>query len=274
MLNRAKEVLRKYKLRPKRYLGQNFLINEKILEEIVRTAHLNVDDTVLEVGSGLGNLTERLARKVKRVVTIEKDKRLVKILSEKLGTYKKIKIIEGDALKLTARQLNLGSDYKIIANLPYYITSPFIKKFLERKTPPKLMNLMVQKEVAERICAKPPKMSLLSVSVQLYSRPKIIKIVKKHCFWPVPKIDSAIIQLIPLKDKNVFNEYHRINKKLFFKIVKAGFSHPRKQIKNNLKKILKDKTEIILNKAKINQTRRAETLTIRDWTHLCIILEN
>jgi len=274
MSNKVKQTLKEYNLKPKKYFGQNFLINKRILEEIVQVADLKSSDVVLEIGAGLGNLTKRLAKKVKKVVAIEKDRRLVRILKERLSDFTNIKIVEGDILISTTDHLQLGTNYKIVANLPYYITSPIIRKFLEYENPPKLMVLMVQKEVAERICAKPPKMSLLSVAVQFYSRPEIVKIVKKDFFWPKPKVDSAILRIVPLKITDLFVNYQGVNKKLFFEIVKAGFSQPRKQIKNNLKKVFKERVETVLKQSKIDKTCRAETLSVNEWRKTCLNYQN
>ena len=269
MSNEIKRLLKEHNLKPKKYLGQNFLIDKTTLGIIINAAELARDDVVLEIGPGLGILTKELAKKVKRVVAVEKDKRLVKILKKRLSCLANIKIIEGDVLKLTTENLKLKANYKVVANLPYYITSPVIRKFLEEKRVPKLMVLMVQKEVAKRICAKPPKMSVLSVAVQFYSFPKIVKIVKKECFWPKPKVDSAIVKLTTYNQKLT-----TINTNLFFKIVKAGFSHPRKQLKNNLKKVLKEKTGKILQRSNIKGVRRAETLSVNEWVKICLNLKN
>jgi len=276
MLNELRELLRKYGLKPRKHLGQNFLINKDILSEIINTADLTKNDIVLEIGPGLGILTKELAKKAKKVIAIEKDEKLVKILKKELAHFKNIKIIEGDILKLPVTSYQLPVTYKLVANLPYYITSPVIRKFLEEKKQPKLMVLMVQKEVAERICAKPPDMSLLSVAVQFYSQAKIVKIVKKESFWPSPKVDSAIIKLTTnnLPRWQAGRQLTTINTNLFFKIVKAGFSQPRKQLKNNLKKIFGKDTEKILKQSKIETTRRAETLSIDDWLRICLNYKN
>ncbi|PIR72642.1 MAG: hypothetical protein COU42_00480 [Candidatus Nealsonbacteria bacterium CG10_big_fil_rev_8_21_14_0_10_36_24] len=157
----------------------------------------------------------------------------------------------------------------MVSNLPFYITAPIIRKFLEAKNSPKEMVLLVQKEVAQRICARPPDMNLLAISVQFYAKPEIISYVSKKSFWPIPKVDSAIIKIVPQKKYNV-------NKDLFFKIVKAGFSQPRKQLANNLSKMLKlNKQEIssLLLKNNIKPTLRAEALTIKDWILLTKVLK-
>jgi len=296
MLNELRELLRKYGLKPRKHLGQNFLINKDILSEIINTADLTKNDIVLEIGPGLGILTKELAKKAKKVIAIEKDEKLVKILKKELSHLKDVEIVEGDILKFNIQYLVSNKYYKVVANLPYYITSPVIRKFLEEGNPPpstkvstfvktsadrsggrpKLMVLMVQKEVAERICAKPPDMSLLSVAVQFYSQAKIVKIVKKESFWPSPKVDSAIIKLTTnnLPRWQAGRQLTTINTNLFFKIVKAGFSQPRKQLKNNLKKIFGKDTEKILKQSKIETTRRAETLSIDEWLKICLNYKN
>jgi 16S rRNA (adenine1518-N6/adenine1519-N6)-dimethyltransferase len=266
MLQWTREVLKKYGISPKKYLGQNFLVDKEALKEIIKAAELKKNDVVLEIGPGFGILTKELAKRVKKVIAIEKDERLVKILLSRSGltqigtrnnAEKNIEIVQGDILKFNPNAYRLGPNaYKVIANLPYYITSPVIRKFLENKNPPKLMVLMVQKEVAQRICAKPPHMSLLSVACQFYSKPKIVRIVKKESFWPAPRVDSAIIKIVPRDSAS--KEIFRVNPLLFFKIVKAGFSQPRKQLKNNLPKN-------ILEKAGVDPTRRAETLSVEEW---------
>jgi len=201
---------------------------------------------------------------------VEKDQDLVRILNNELRikNIKNVEIIKGDILKIGNWKLEIGNfSYKVVANLPYYLTSPLIRKFLEASNAPKEMILMVQKEVAQRICAKPPKMSILAVSVQFYAKPEIISFVSKKSFWPQPKVDSAIIKIKPLinADKRL------INADLFLKTVKTGFSQPRKQLANNLSnglKMDKGKVKNWLLKNNIQPTQRAETLTIEDWLKL------
>jgi 16S rRNA (adenine1518-N6/adenine1519-N6)-dimethyltransferase len=196
------------------------------------------------------------------VVAIEKDETMIEILKETLKGYKHIEVIGGDILKLNP-MVN-AVRYKLVANIPYYLTSPLIRKFLEAENKPDFMVLMVQKEVAQRICAKVPDMSLLAVSVQFYAEPKIISYVSKNCFWPAPKVDSAIIKIIP-------QNKHKISADLFFEVVKAGFSQPRKQLAGNLSKALKlEKSQVekwLLNN-NISPKQRAETLYVKDWKNL------
>lgn len=263
-----KETLLARGIKPSKWLGQNFLISKTALGEIIATADLKPSDIVLEIGPGAGTLTQELAKRAKKVVAVEKDPSMVKVLEETLAIYKNVEIISGDILKFSLKNCpSLTTNYKIIANLPYYITSHLIRKLLESENPPETMVLMVQKEVAQRICANPPKMSLLSVAVQFYAKPKIIAYVKKESFWPKPKVDSAIIKITPR-----INTYEKqINTDLFFKVVKVGFSQPRKQLANNLSRTLEKSREEInqwLLKNGIKPEQRAETLSVEDWGKL------
>lgn len=262
----TKNTLRDNERRPLKGLGQNFLIDKAILSKIIKTADIKPTDIVIEIGPGLGVLTKELAKRAKKVIAIEKDAKLAEMLKENLKEYNNLEIINSDILKLNPIPYTLHpTPYKLVANLPYYITSPIIREFLEAKNKPELMVLMVQKEVSQRICAKPPQMSILSVSVQIYAQPKIITYVSKNSFWPKPKIDSAIIEIKP-KDKP------NINADLFFEIIKAGFSQPRKQIGNNFAKNLsslsKEQIENWLALNKIKSSQRAESLSIDDWVNL------
>jgi len=265
--NEIKSLLIKYSSKPLKGLGQNFLIDRNILEKIIKSADIKPTDIVLEVGPGLGTLTQGLAKLAKKVVAIEKDKTMCEILKETIKDYKNVEIINADILHYKLQ----ATSYKLVANIPYYLTSPLIRKFLEGKNPPQKMILMLQKEVAQRICAKPPKMSLLAVSVQFYADAKIISYVSKNCFWPSPKIASAIIRISQIR-----TSLPQIDTNLFFKIVKAGFSQPRKQLAGNLSKMLKtEKTQIekwLLNN-NINPRQRAETLSIEDWKNLAYKLD-
>ena len=268
-LRTVKKLLKKYDIYPSKRLGQNFLIDKGVFQKIIKAAGLSKNDIVLEIGPGIGNLTLELAKEVKKVVAIEKDKKMCEALKEVLNDLdiKNVEIINQDILKINTKYKTLNTKYKLVANLPYYITSPIIRKFLEMKNQPKEMILMVQKEVAKRICAKPPKMSILAVSVQFYAKPKIISFVSKKSFWPQPKVDSAIIKITPCRPAHAIG----VNPLLFFKIVKAGFSHPRKQLINNLSKglkIEKEKARNWLLKNKIQPSQRAETLILKDWLNL------
>jgi len=293
-LKTIRNLLEKYGTRPFKGWGQNFLIDKSVLKKIIEAADLQTNDIVLEIGPGIGTLTQELAKKVKKVIAVEKDPKMAEILRELLECWnvRNVKIIKGDILKLDPKPYTL-KPYKVVANLPYYIVSPVIRKFLEGvEVKPRQMILMVQKEVAQRICNKPPNMSILAVSVQFYAKPEILFYVSKNSFWPRPKVDSAIIKITPFvwSEKFAWALSPRTNpfgiirgrhftsrrrasafRMLFFKIVKAGFSQPRKQIVNNLSKGLKIEKEKVskrLLKNGINPTQRAETLKIEDWLNL------
>lgn len=256
-----KEILKKNEIKPLKKFGQNFLINKNVLEDFVGTAQLNKNDVVLEIGPGLGTLTQELAKKAKEVIAIEKDRNIIELLKENLKDFNNIEIIQEDILKIKKIDIK---NYKIVANLPFYLTAPVIRKFLELENPPKEMILIIQKEVAQRICSTPPRMSILSVSVQFYAVPKIISLIPKENFWPQPKVDSAIIKITP------HQLYSNIIRSHFFRVVKVGFSQPRKQIINNLSNLLLDKEKtkkwLLSNNIKLEQ--RAETLSVKDWVGL------
>lgn len=253
-----KQILKDYGIKPNKVMGQNFLIDSNVLREIIQTANISPEETVLEIGPGLGILTQELIKKAKKVISVEKDKKMVEILEQRFKNCKNLEIIEGDILKT-----NFSAD-KIVANIPYYLTSPLIRMFLESSNQPKEMILLVQKEVAQRICAKPPKMTILSVSVQLYSQPKIISYVSNKSFWPAPKVNSAIIKISEIKKP-------KIDTKKFFKVLKIGFSSPRKKLVNNLAgglRIKKEETKRALIELNINPQIRAQNLSVNDWINL------
>lgn len=266
--SKLKNLLKDYEISPSKGLGQNFLVNKQVLKKIITAAELSPKDVVLEVGPGIGNLTSELAKRVKKVIAIEKDQKMVKILRKNLQSFTNLKIIQGDILKIKNRESEIGNSYKVVANLPYYIVSPVIRQFLETKNQPTMMVLMVQKELAQRICAIPPKSNLLAVSVQFYGNPEIVSYVSKKSFWPQPKVDSAIIKIIPRLNNSTPDQ---LFSQKFFRIVKAGFSHPRKQLLNNLTDNLKLKKEEVISwllKNKINPKSRAEALSLDGWIHL------
>ena len=280
-----KELLRKYKAIPLKQLGQSFLTDEKVLEKIIKASEIKASDLILEIGPGIGVLTKKLAERAKKVIAIEKDPKMVEILKETLKGSKNVEIINKDVLDLMTKygKLNLEKkklalisrlstkNYKIVANLPYNIASRVIKIFLESNFPPKKMVFMIQKEIAKRICAAPPNMNYLAIFVQFYSKARIIDYISRGSFWPQPKVDSAIIKIIPFpKARGVHRGLWGINsrKELFFKIVKAGFSQPRKQLINNLSKKLNLEKESVkkwLLKSGINPAQRAERLNLKDW---------
>jgi len=250
---------------PNKVLGQNFLENEKIVDKMLSSADLSLEDTILEVGPGQGAITGKLLNKVKQVIAVEKDPELVKYLEGKFENIKNLKILEGDILNGTNYELLVTSyPYKIISNLPFYLTSRFLRVFLELENKPTMMVLIIQKEVAQRICDKPPHASLLSNSVQFYAKPEIIDFVPKENFNPIPEVDAAIIKINILKEPKI--KVQDVNE--FFKVLKTGFSQKRKQLHNNFSSglhISKEEAKELLQKSGINPERRAQTLSLEEW---------
>jgi len=265
-LSVVKKLLKEHDVHPSKRLGQNFLINKHALGKLVDAADIKQGDTVLEVGAGFGTITLEVAKRAKRVVAVEKDRALIPLLKEATRGFDNIEIVNGDILKLTTDGESVVSgQWSVVGNIPYYLTANLIRKLLESQNPPKSMTLMVQKEVAQRICAEPPRMSILSVSVQIYARPNIVGFVSRSSFWPKPKVDSAIITIVPISTNSNIATHE------FFKIVRAGFSSPRKQLLNNLTKafsIPKNEVEDWLLSADIDPKRRAETLQVGEWRSL------
>lgn len=256
-------------------LGQNFLKDEDIVKKIIASSNLTKDDFVIEIGPGKGVLTEELAKKAGKIVAIELDKNLFEKLGKKFEKQDNLVIINQDILKLNIpkliqnSKLKVKNSYKVIANIPYYITSAIIRLFLETEIPPQEMILMIQKEVAERIVAKPGEMSILAVSVQYYAKAEILFHVPKEAFDPIPEVDSAIIKIITHPDS--LPERDGDFAKKFFRIVKAGFSAKRKTLLNNLSNSLhlpKPEAEEKLKAAGIFPTARAQELSIEDWKKL------
>ena len=276
LLAQTKRLLRQFDLRARKGLGQHFLIDEEVLGLITSAAELAPADLIVEVGPGLGILTRELARQADGVIAIELDNKLATLLQQTLVSFDNVTIINDDVLKIEPGTLLQGlgarfpkatGSYKVVANLPYYITSPVLRHFLEASNKPEIMIVMVQKEVAETIAAKPGGMSLLSVSVQFYGEPRIISYVPAQCFYSPPEVDSAIlrIDLYPQPAVAVTDEGS------FFDLVRAGFTAPRKQMVNSLAQGLGlPKAEVLsrLERANIVSRRRAETLTLEEWAWL------
>ena len=265
LLTRTKKLLASYDLHARKGLGQNFLVDGGILKKIASAAELTSEDTVIEIGPGLGVLTETLVERAGKVITIELDNHLADVLKARFSDSNKVTVISEDVLKVNPVDiLAAETNYKVVANLPYYITSAVIRHFLEATVKPTMMVLMVQKEVAQQITAQPGEMSLLSVSVQLYGNPTIVSKVSARCFYPAPEVDSAILKIAVYPRPKVQAD----DIAGFFNLVRAGFSANRKQLPNSLSNGLKiPKNDIIplLEKAGIDPKRRAETLTIDEW---------
>ena len=267
--------LRRNDLRPKRSLGQHFLKDPTYLARMVEAAEVSGADSVLEIGPGKGVLTAALADRAARVVAVELDERLAAYLAEEFADRPQVTIVQGDILEMDPSAV-MGTDdgdggYKVAANLPYYITSAILRRILEAKRPPTLAAVMVQKEVAERICAEPDQMSLLSVSVQFYARPQLVEVVPAGAFYPKPKVDSAILRLDVYPEPVVQD----VRPDRYFSVVRAGFGQRRKQLANSLSANLgmpKSEVREALPASGIDPRRRPETLTLEEWRTVCLAL--
>lgn len=248
----------------KKSLGQHWLSDENTLEMICEAANLVHGDTVLEIGPGLGDLTRRLVKRATQVVAVELDAELAAKLAQEVPADNLI-VVQGDILRFDLAQLPPA--YKVVANIPYYLTSNLLRVLSESPNPPLEMTLLVQKEVAERICASPGQMSLLSVSVQLYYRPKLGPIVAAEMFKPPPKVDSQVV-ILQQRAKPLFNN---LDSQKFFQVVKAGFAGRRKKLRSSLSaglRISKDEADKLLKTAGIDGNLRAQNLSLEDWFRL------
>ncbi|USB34937.1 16S rRNA (adenine(1518)-N(6)/adenine(1519)-N(6))-dimethyltransferase RsmA [Paenibacillus sp. YPG26] len=277
---RTKEIIQRHGFSFKKSLGQNFLIDQNILSKIVGAAELDETKGALEIGPGIGALTQKLAEAAGRVTAVEIDQRLIPILKEVLEPYSNIKVVHGDVLKLDLRTL-IEAEYKdqtglsVVANLPYYVTTPIIMKLLEEHLPLENIVVMIQKEVAERMAAAPggKEYGSLSIAVQYYCEPELVCIVPHTVFIPQPNVDSAVIRLKVRKEPPVLVD----NEKFFFEVVQASFAQRRKTIANNLKtrffaKEGREELERLLQEAEIIPSRRAETLSLDEFGRLSNVL--
>lgn len=258
-------------IQAKKSLGQNFLKSGAILEKIINAGNVGKDDLVLEIGPGEGALTEKLLEKARKVVAIEKDDRLIDILKKKFSKNienDSFELIHGDILKEDIENTLKNKDYRLIANIPYYITGQIFRKFLSESKQPTKMVVLVQREVAQRVIANDGKESLLSMSIKVYGDPKNMGTVSKGNFNPIPKVDSAIL-LIDNINKDFFKGFSESE---FFEILKTGFSHKRKQLGGNLKSLIRDEVLIkkILQKCEIDPKSRAENLKKEDWAKIVL----
>jgi 16S rRNA (adenine1518-N6/adenine1519-N6)-dimethyltransferase len=258
-------------MKPKKSLGQNFLINKHICSDIVEAGEVCGTDVVLEIGPGKGVLTEKILEKAGKVIAIEKDVELCEFLRQKFAqeiSSGKFELISGDVLNFDfpARQ-DLAGKYKLLANIPYYITGQIIEKFLTAENQPSVMVLMVQKEVANRVVAKDRKESILSMSVKVYGEPKYIKTVKAGNFFPKPSVDSAVLKISNIS-KDFFQGFSETD---FFSLVKAGFAHKRKMLIGNLTTWQTERQvdwKQMFEKCGISEKARAEELSLKDWGSL------
>jgi 16S rRNA (adenine1518-N6/adenine1519-N6)-dimethyltransferase len=259
---------------PRKSLGQNFLTDDAMAQRIVAAAQIAPHNTVIEIGAGAGALTKHLARQARRVLAVELDQQLIPILREELAGFTNVLIVHDDALEIDFARLirreaqvqtETGDEIRVVANLPYYITSAVIRRILESEVCFASIILTMQFEVAQRIVAGPGEMSLLAVSVQFYGRPELLWRIPPSAFYPQPDVDSAVLRITP------FTQPRPVNRDLFFKWVKAAFSQPRKQLRNTLSAGLgigKAQVEEILLACGIDPGRRAESLGMNEWIRL------
>ena len=264
----TQHILNRFKLRADKKLGQNFLIDENVVHQIVAAAELSEADTVLEVGPGIGTLTQGLAESKARVVAVELDTRLLPVLATTLNGYDNVRVVHGDILKVNIMEEVGAPSFKVCANLPYYITTPIIFALLEKRLPMERLVAMVQKEVAERMAAQPggKEYGALSVAIQYYTEPKIAFIVPPTSFIPAPAVDSAVI-VCKRREKPPVEV---CDEGLFFRVVKAAFSLRRKMLSNSLKNmgIKSEQVAKWLELAGVDGKRRAETLSLEDFSKL------
>jgi len=274
-VSEVKGLLNRYDLKARKSLGQHFLVDKGALHRVVAAADLTAEDVVLEIGPGLGVLTRELAKVARTVVAVEADEGLAIALGDVMAQSDNVAIVNADALQIDPCELVAGQGkeglpprYKVVANIPYYITSPILRHFLEARHKPSLMVVMVQKEVGESIVARPGGMSILAVSVQFYGKPAIVGRVHSKSFYPPPKVDSVILR-IEVHDRPPVSVP---GADAFFRVVRAGFSAPRKQLRNSLAQglgISAAESAAVLERAKIDPRRRAETLDLQEWARVC-----
>lgn len=279
-VSEIKALLAEHGLRPHKGLGQNFLVDPIHLDRIADAAELSPDDLVLEIGPGLGALTERLVARAGQVVAVELDAGLAALLRERFAEVGNFHLVHADILEVEIPALLAPFTppgeplrYKVVANLPYYITSAALRHILESTPQPERVVVLVQREVAQRITARPGDLSLLAVSVQFYGKPEIIERVPAGAFYPAPKVDSAILRIIPYGEPGASPRpaVEVDDPDAFFEVVKAGFGQKRKQLKNALTAGLKlpgKRVEAALHLAGIDPRRRAETLSLEEWGRL------
>ena len=262
-----KRLLARHGIFPNKGLGQHLLISRRALTAVVNAAELSPDDNVLEVGAGPGVLTRELAERARRVVAVELDRAVLPVLRETTADLPNVEIIPRSLLEVAPEEIFGAEPYKLVANLPYYITSLILRYLLESANPPRMLVVMVQREVAERLVAGPGEMSLLALSVQFYGMPRIVAYVPATAFYPPPKVDSAVVRVdlhpTPLMDSAASEQ--------FFELIHAGFAEKRKQLHNSLGRHLSASRESIgrwLSQAGIDPMRRAQTLSLEEWLDL------
>lgn len=256
--------------RPNKLLGQHFLVSRDVLENIIAAANLTPEKTILEIGPGRGVLTRELARRVQKVIAVEKDVRLAEALTKALREerMKNVTIVFGDILKLFPQQLNLPDRYSVVANIPYYLTGRLLRILLESRERPAEITLMVQNEVADRMMASPPHMNLLAIAAQAYGTVRKIATVPARAFSPVPKVDSAITSISNISDR--FFKEAGVSSEKFFLIVRSAFQQKRKTLANALERVLGGKTRatLLLGRAHVSPGMRPEELSLASWADI------
>jgi 16S rRNA (adenine1518-N6/adenine1519-N6)-dimethyltransferase len=267
----TRAILRRFNIRPKKKLGQNFMVDSRALQKVISAAQLQGDETILEIGAGVGTLTERLAGRCARVVAVEIDERLIGALEFALADLPNVEIVSGDFLKMDPTAIIGDECYSVVANIPYYITSALIRRLMEAARQPKCLLLTIQKEVAERIVAGPGEMSLLALSVQVYGEPMLCGRIPARAFYPQPRVDSAILRITGY-------DTPRVPKELIehlFVLARAGFGQKRKQLHNALSKNLGKPKETILawlREADVRPEQRAQELDLEHWIVLAQVM--
>jgi len=254
----TKKLLNENKLTALKQFGQNFLIDRDVLNKIIETGKIDPEDTILEIGPGLGTLTKELFKQAKQVISIEKDKKMIPILNKRFASFENFKLINQDILKYEIPK----EKYKIIANIPYNITSPILNYFLQSKNKPKSLTLLVQKELAQKICEQ-KKQSILSLQVQLFAKTKLITIIPPTAFYPAPKVESAIIHIETI-EKNDPKYIDIIEAQEILKIAKMAFSQKRKKLSNTIKNYIENES------TKIYADKRPQHLAISDWQNIVL----
>lgn len=260
-------LLKKYGIQPQKSLGQNFLADHNALLKIVRDADVNPDDRVLEIGAGLGNLTRLLAQQARQVTAVEIDERLIPALEEVLRPFQNVHLVRGDILNIPMEQLFDEDGYLVVANIPYYITSAVIRHLLEAVVRPGRIVLTIQREVAERILSQDEKMSLLSLSVQVYGEARIVSQIPATCFYPKPQVDSSVLIIDVYDQPKLSDEGVR----WMFKLAHAAFNQKRKMLRNSLKPLFNGDDEAlstVLAAAGIDPRQRPEALSLEEWVRL------
>ena len=261
------ELLRRFGLQPQKSLGQNFLVDHNALVKVVNDAGVTENDRVLEIGAGIGNLTRLLAARAKSVTAVEIDRKLFPILEEITSPFENVRLVQGDILDMPLDSLFDADGYKVVANIPYYITSAVIRHVLEARVKPSLIALTIQREVAERILNDDEKMSLLSLSVLVYGKPFIASHIPAACFYPQPKVDSSIL-IIEVDEQPKLSG---AGIDMLFQLAHAAFNQKRKMLRNSLKPVLGGETgkvSEILERAGIDPKRRPEALSLDAWVRL------